>query len=110
MFKLQKEPTFWADVTVVSPTDEGPVESTFKARFKVRPASVVETIDTFAPGGELLAFLRETVIDLDDIADDIGQVIKFSPELLDQVLDHFGARNALWNTYIAEVTRARVGN
>lgn len=110
MFKLEKDPKFWATVTMVTPSDEGGREETFKARFKMRPAHVVETVDTLSGGPELLEFLRETVVDLQDIADDDGKTLTFSDDLLEQVLDHFGARNALWNTYISEVTRARLGN
>ena len=110
MFKLEKDPKFWADVPVVTPSEDGGVEHTFTARFEVRPASVVEAIDTLSGGPDLVKFLQETVVDLKEIADDDGNEVAFSDALLDQVLDHFGARNALWNTYIREVTRARVGN
>ncbi|MEL7166970.1 MAG: hypothetical protein AAGL96_15985 [Pseudomonadota bacterium] len=110
MFKLEKEPKFWASVTVVTPSDNGGVEQAFKARFKVQPASEVEKVDNMFGGAPLVTFLKETVIDLAEVTDDAGETISFSEALLDQVLDHFGARQALWNTYIREVTSARVGN
>ena len=109
MFKLEKDPKFWASVTVVTPSDQGGVEQSFKARFKLRTASEVEAVDQLSGNG-VLAFLKETVIDLQDITDDAGKEIAFSQKLLDQVLDHISARNALWNTYIREVTAARLGN
>ncbi|MEM7751801.1 MAG: hypothetical protein AAF230_00210 [Pseudomonadota bacterium] len=110
MFKIEKEPKFWATVTVVTPTDDGGREDTFKARFKVRPATVVEAVDALSGGSSLPVFLKDTIVDLAEITDEDGNDLAFEDGLVDQLLDHFGARTALWNTYIAEVTRARLGN
>ena len=110
MFKIEKDPRFWAEVKVAVPTDDGHAEHTFRARYRVRPAEVVEQVDRFDAGMTVKDFLKETVVDLSDIQDGDGEPAAFSAELLDTVLGHYGARLALWNTYIAAVTKARVGN
>ncbi|GIT85404.1 phage tail assembly chaperone [Roseobacter sp. OBYS 0001] len=110
MFKIEKNPKFWADVKVLVPIDDGHREDTFRARFKVQPAEMVEQYDILHSGGDLTEFLRATVVDLDQIADEDDATIAFSPDLLETIISNYGARLAMWNTYISAVTKARLGN
>jgi hypothetical protein len=55
-------------------------------------------------------FLEQTVTHLEDIADDDGEPIAFTPELLDTVLSNYACRLALINTYMAGVAKAKTGN
>lgn len=110
MFKIEKEPKFWATVKVLTPVDDGHREDTFRARFKVQPADMVEQYDLRVGGADVAEFLRETVVDLDQIMDEADATIPFSKELLETMLGNYGARLAMWNTYITTVTKARLGN
>lgn len=110
MFKIEKEPKFWATVTVFTPVDEGHREDTFRARFKVQPAETVEGFDLALSGDDIAEFLRTTIVDLDDIQDDDGKTVAFSDELLNTMIGNYNARIAMRDTYIAAVTKARAGN
>jgi len=110
MFNVEAKPKFWADIKVITPTDEGGREDTFKARFQMQPADEVEKAQSVLDVEPMKAFLRTAVIGLDDVTGDDGKPLPFSKDLLDKVINHFGARTALWNAYTTEVTRTRLGN
>ncbi|MBW4708621.1 hypothetical protein KX928_12585 [Roseobacter sp. YSTF-M11] len=110
MFKIEKEPKFWAEVKVLTPIDDGHREDSFRARFKVQPAETVEQFDLGMNGEDMAEFLRTTVVDLSDIQDDDGKALPFSPELLNTMIGNYGARLAMINTYAAAVAKARAGN
>lgn len=109
MFKIEKEPKFWAPVTVFTPIDDGHREDTLRVRFKVQPAETVESFN-LTNGEEIREFLKVTVVGLDDILDEDDNAMPFSEELLETMLSNYAARMAMLNTYVASVTKARAGN
>jgi len=108
-FKIQKDPKFWTDVTVVTPTDDGPREDTFRARFRQQPADKVNAA-TDQGDASLRDFLEETVVDFQDVLDDEDQSVPFSAELLSNMLDNVGVLSGLWSAYINAIVAARTGN
>ncbi|WP_375227500.1 hypothetical protein [Roseobacter sp. S98] len=110
MFRIEKEPKFWHTVTVLTPIDDDTHrEDTFRARFLVRPSEEIEAYD-LRVAEDVRNLLLATVVDLDDITDDDDHPLPFSQELLRQMLGNYAARMAMLNTYIAAITKARVGN
>tara|TARA_R110002094_G_scaffold160396_6_gene145791 strand:- start:1378 stop:1710 length:333 start_codon:yes stop_codon:yes gene_type:complete len=110
MLKIEKEPKFWAEVLVQTPVDDGHREDSFRVRFKVQSAEMVEKYDTRFGSPDLKDFLKATVVDLTDIEDENANALPYNDELLDTLLGNYGARLAMWNTYITAVTKARSGN
>lgn len=115
MFKIEKNPHFTHEVVVMTPSDvtsdgKSYREDTFKARFKVHPASYVQTFDLRGAGQGVVDFLKATVTHLEDIIDEDGEPIPYTPALLDTVLENFACRLALLNTYMAAVAKAKTGN
>ena len=110
MFKIEKNPHFTHEVTVMTPVDGTHREDTFKARFKVQPSSFVEGFNLLGAGSGVRDFLAETVTHLADIVDDDGEPIPFSDQLLNDVLENYACRLALINTYMAGVAKAKAGN
>jgi len=110
MFKIEKDPQFTHEVKVMTPVDGGHQADTFKATFRLLPADKVEKHNLVGGGQGTVEFLKEAVIGLDGIMDDEEKPIPFSDALRDKVLAIYGARLALFDTYIRAVTKAAAGN
>lgn len=110
MFKIEKNPHFTHEVTVMTPVDNGHREDTFKARFKVQSVAFVEGFNLIGAGPGVRDFLEQTITHLEDIVDEDREPIPFSPDLLASVLDNYACRLALVNTYVAGVAKAKSGN
>ena len=106
MFTVTNSPTFTHPVPVMVPVDGGHEEQTLKATFKV---VLVKVQDLSTPEGTL-AFLKEILVSLDDICDENAKPIAYSDKVRDQMLALPYVRLALTQTYMAAVTKARVGN
>ena len=102
MFKLQKSPTFTTKVTLVVPTDDGQVEQTITARFRL----VADELTQADP----VTFLREAVLSLSDIADEEGNQLAYDSDLLDKMLSLPFARVGLVKAYWQAMTGAKLGN
>jgi len=107
-FILETEPTFWTKVEVTTPTDDGARKDTFRARFVLQPASVVEQLER----QEITAaeFLKKALIDLDDILDANKKAISFDANLKATMLNHATARIAILRAYYGAISQARAGN
>lgn len=110
MFKIEKNPHFTHEVTVMTPVDDGHREDTFNARFKVQPSSFTETFDLRAAGSGVRDFLKQTVTHLEGIVDEDGEPIPYTSELLDTVLENYFCRLGLINTYVNGIAKAKTGN
>lgn len=107
MFRVNHKPTFSREVRVQVPDGEGTVEETFTATF------VLLDEDDAAPealGESVVAFLRKAIVGLDDLADEAGQPLPYTPEVRDAVIRRLDARGALIRTYYAAAGEATVGN
>jgi hypothetical protein len=102
MFKLQKSPTFTTKVTLVVPTDEGQVEQTIKARFKLVGDELTQA--------DPVTFLRAAVLSLSDIADEDGNQLSYDSDLLDKMLALPFARVGLVRAYWQAMAGAKLGN
>ena len=109
MFKIEKNPTFAHEVKVQVPVDGGFETQSFKARFKLLTADALAEYDTSTTAG-MNTFLKDVVVDLEDIVDDNNEPVPFSDRLRDQVIGSLPALNALFNTYISACSQARLGN
>lgn len=107
MFKVTAQPEFVRTVTVPLPEGDAQEEHTFRARFRLTNDYDPDAIVT---RDGMKAFLRRAVVGLDDVVDDAGTPLPFSPELLEQVLAFDAARLALMRTYSRETTALKTGN
>ena len=102
MFKLQKSPTFTTKATLVVPTDDGQVEQTITARFRLVGDDLTQA--------DPVTFLREAVLSLSDIADEDGNQMAYDSDLLDKMLALPFARVGLVRAYWQAMAGAKLGN
>lgn len=106
--KIEKEPKFWAKITVMTPVDDGHREDDFRVRFAVQPASDVEEV--LAGTIKTDDFLRKAITDVAEVLDDEDNSIPFSATLRDQLIGSFHARHAMFNAYLNAISKVRAGN
>lgn len=82
---------------------------TFRATFRLRPDAEHAAYDMADREGEI-AFLRETVTNLQDLVDRDGEPLAFSTDLLDQALGFVDIRVALLRGYREGIVAAKSGN
>ena len=109
MFKIAANPEFSHTVPILVPTDGGHREESLRARFRVIGS---EALDSFqlTSTGEVLTFLREVLVSLDDLADAAGNPVPYNDEVRDQVLQLPYVRLALVRSYMSAITKAKAGN
>lgn len=106
MFKLVREATFWAPVTVKVPNEAGGYDTArFKTRFKVLAQSRVRELGDGGQGDAGL--LKEAVIGWTDLADETGAPLPFSDEALGGLLDLPYMQLALVETYLERTLNGR---
>jgi hypothetical protein len=91
------------------PVDGGHREEVFKATFRVLDTDEAGTFDIGTPKGTT-AFLRRAVIGLEDLQDEQKRPIAYSDELRERLIRIPFVRQALLNTYLDAVTKAKAGN
>ncbi|TDE40925.1 hypothetical protein [Antarcticimicrobium sediminis] len=109
MFNVVETPEFWRTVKVAVPSDDGHVEASFRARFRVIDEETAGTYDVMRSEG-MKDFLRTATLELDDIAGEGGKPIPYSPQLLDQMLSRSYVRLAMLRSYSDAVNQLRPGN
>ena len=109
MFKIVDEPTFSHEVTARVPVDGGFREETFTATFRVIDPEEADEFDLTTTAGST-AFLRRTVVKLDDVGDAQSKLLEWSDEVRDAALRLPWARSALARTYFAAISGAKSGN
>jgi hypothetical protein len=109
MFKISSNPTFTHQVRVSVPINGGHREETFKAKFNVLPTTKIEEFDLTTPAGTS-EFLRAALCGLEEVTDDAGNELPYSDELREKMITIPMAREALFKTYFAAISRARLGN
>ena len=107
MFKITNEPRFTHPVRVVVPIDGGHEEQTFRVMFKVVP--VEELGDTASLEGQQ-QLLKAIVCDFAELVGDDGEPLPFSDALRDRLIAVPYVRAAMIQTYLAAITKTRVGN
>lgn len=110
MFVVTNEPKFTHDVKVMVPVDGGFKEQSFKATFRVLPMAELADDPMLDPGANQAATLRKVIAHLSDLVDDNQQAIEYSDSLRDQLIGVSYVRIALMQTYLAAVTKSKVGN
>lgn len=109
MFKIEREPQFTHDVTVMMPVDGGFAEQTFKCRYRLLPAEEVDGFNLNDPE-DIVGFLEKVIVSFADIVDDDDKYLSYNDGLRDQVIGIYNARMALRDTYVRAVTKAKQGN
>lgn len=109
MFKIVKNPEFTHKVPVQVPVDGGFSEQTLRCRFRVLSADemAIHNLET-VEGTE--SYLRAICARFEDVADEDGQIIPHSDELMTQLLGISYVRMALIRAYTAAMSKARLGN
>lgn len=108
MFNVVTIPTFSRNVPVPVPSGDDFKEESLKATFCVRPDDEV-SFDANSPE-DIKRFLREIIVCLDDLADDKGKPVAYSPEIRDQLLQLPYVRIALLRAYTGAQVKAVTGN
>ena len=107
MFKISNDPKFTHPVTVCVPVDGGHREDTFKVTFRVID---VEKLGNTTDLDSQQAILRSIVCGMSDLIGDDDQPLPYSDELRDMLIGKPFVRAAMLQTYLAAVTKTRVGN
>ena len=109
--KLIKNPEFTHTVKVKTPVDGGHQEDTFKARFKMIAHSRMQEAERLCEDEDKTrAFLREILINAEDIEDEQGKPLAWNDELRDHLIDMPHTRNALFFGYFEAFSAAKAGN
>lgn len=106
--KLDPHPKFWATVKVRHPGEDGLTEE-FRARYRAL------TVDEFTnhdltTGAGTEAFLRDVLIDFDDLQDVDGRALAFGDSTLLALMAPPHVRLALVRTYETAIREAARGN
>lgn len=102
MFKIDKDPKFWADVPVHMPGQE---TEKFRARFRVLAIEEFNGFDLDDPE-EVAKFLRKIVVETAEIDnEDVADL-----DILDVLIGNPITRGALVGSYLRSVTEAARGN
>lgn len=105
--KIERQPSFAAEVTATQPTLAGPVEVTFQAKFRALRFSELEAYGGTAEDNE--RFLRDVLLHVDVVGDDEA-VVPWSESLRDQLIDTPWLRTPLMLAYRRALTGAARGN
>lgn len=106
VFKVNARPEFTRTVTILVPTGDSEIEETLEATYRVTPKGGHDVLTSDG----MKAFLKEAIVRLDDVADESGERIASSPELIKGVLELDNARLALMRTYSSSVAKLKTGN
>lgn len=109
MFNVIDNPKFWRTVKVAVPADDGQEEATFRARFRVIDEDTAESFNLLDRDG-VRDFMRQALVDLDEIVGEDGKLVPYSEDLREQMLHKTYVRVALLRTYSEAVTQLRPGN
>ena len=89
-FVLKKDPTFMWPVAVELADDGGDYPAfTFKVRYRRMTQEYARDVATKLNDGievDLVAVAKEIIVGWDEIADDSGEDVKFTPKALDELL------------------------
>lgn len=107
MFKISTEATFTHEVTVCTPIDGGFREDKFKAKYRVVDIEELDQVNDLA--GQQ-AILKRIVCGLEDVTGDDDKPLPYSDELRDKLIAVPFVRAAMFQTYLAAITKTRVGN
>lgn len=111
MFIVSTSPQFTHTVEVLVPIDGGHEKQSFKATFRVMPATEDEESrhDLNTTVGST-TFLREAVVSMSELENAEGEQLEYSDKVRDQLLAVPYVRTALARAYFAAITKAAVGN
>lgn len=106
MFNITTRPTFVRDVPVDIPHGDGHRTEHLRTTF----VALYDDEDAPASGDKLRAFLERCVERFDDLADDDGNEIPFSPDVKGDLLARPYVRMALLREYLRSMSGAKSGN
>ena len=110
MFTVIKERKFTHKVEVMVPVDGGFDPQTFDCQFRVVPADQAEEHD-LRTGEGTVGLLKLAIVGFgEDLVDEVGKSLPYSDALRDAMLEDYPIRKGLIGTYLAAVTKARLGN
>lgn len=100
--KLVKNPTFITEARINVPTDDGLIEQTVSARFRVMPPEDMEL--------PLREFVGRALINVDGIIDEAGALIEWTPAVAAQLLPLPYFALGLYRAYDFAMAGAKQGN
>lgn len=100
--KILKDPTFTIEAKITLPTDEGMVDQSVTAQFRMLP--------TDDPEQTMNDFIAKALIRVDGIVDDAGAALPWTDDLSARVLKLPFIAMGLWKAYNLAMTGARAGN
>ncbi|WP_297340956.1 hypothetical protein [Pseudophaeobacter sp.] len=109
MFNVVSRPTFTRDVPVNVPSGDGFEEQTLKATFNALTDDEQGTFNLATPD-DVKDFLRKAIVSLDDLADEEGNPVTYSPAILEDLIGRGYVRIALLATYTRAQIKAVTGN
>lgn len=109
MFNINQRPEFTRTVTVETPEGDGIRRDTFSATFRWVPSD-----ELAAMGGDttedIKSMLRHVVVRCDELIDDNGEALPWSPDLLEQLMGWSNVRLAMLTAFNMGWVEAREKN
>lgn len=109
MFNVLANPTFTRPVEVSIPDGDGHKKESLIATFSALSDSQTEEFNLSDPDG-VKAFLRAAIVSLDDLGDDQGNPVPFSPEILENLIGRPYVRISLLRVYTRAQIEGLAGN
>lgn len=106
MFHIDDRPEFDCTVPIAL---EGVERQSITVRYRALANSEIELFDLRTAEGTT-DFLHRVVARVDDVVDDDGKPVPFTPALLDRLLDLGWVRQPMVRSYFAALAGARLGN
>lgn len=109
MFKIAATRTFTHLVTVMTPTDGGHLEETFKCTFNYLDTDQIAAFDLNTRDGTT-DFLKAVVCKFDDLVDNSEQPVIYNDALRDSIIKLGPVRAALITAFFGAISKAKSGN
>ncbi|QBF31492.1 phage tail assembly chaperone [Thalassococcus sp. S3] len=109
MFNINQKPTFTREVQIPVPVDDGHENQSIKVTFLARQDAELAQYNTRTLEGQK-QMLRDVILSIEDIVDDEGQPVPYSPGLLEKLMSWTFAVLALLSAYSKSMADARLGN
>lgn len=108
-FKISTRPRIRTSIPLLIEVEGEQLDNSFGATFRILPLSQMGEEQANNDAGQI-KLLTDATVDLHDIADDAGQPVPFTPELLAGLLDRSEVRVAMIKAYYEAARKAASGN
>jgi hypothetical protein len=107
--KIEANPTFVHNVTVLTPSNGGFDKENLKVTFRFFDLDAVNKYDLATTEGST-EFFKAVIADLGDLTDSAGQPVAYSETVRDALLRRHSVRQALSSHYFDAITKVKTGN